>query len=196
MKTKERLPVTVTNLRKIWDQKKHEMQVTQIEAAGKLGWTQGAFSQYLNGITDLGPAAVVKLANFLGVDPTEIDPQIFEKLPTLRKTSVRYTLDDATKLITNQSVYERDVGIFRIHIKPEHVGKQLKKDYPFGGTQGCHLVCFDPATSVPLPRTTDNEQLWVIQRKKEKTFDIVCDKNLPNSKDLAQKFILLGVAYF
>jgi transcriptional regulator with XRE-family HTH domain len=173
------------------------MQVTQIEAADKLGWTQGAFSQYLNGITELGPSAVVKLANFLEIDPTEIDPQIFEKLPNVRKTSVRFTFDNATDPLTDSSIYvPSNAGIFRIQIRPEYVGKRLKKEYPHFATCECQLVCFDPKKSGLFPRATNNELTWVIQRKKEKTFDVVYDTDLPASKDLAKKFVLLGVAYY
>jgi len=66
--------VAANNLRKIWDSRKSEIGITQTEAAKKLGWTQGALAQYLNNITELNPPAVIKLANFLGVDPKEIDP--------------------------------------------------------------------------------------------------------------------------
>ena len=66
--------MAANNLRKIWDSRKSEIGITQTEAAKKLGWTQGALAQYLNNITELNPPAVIKLANFLGVDPQEIDP--------------------------------------------------------------------------------------------------------------------------
>lgn len=65
--------MAANNLRKIWDIRKSEIGLTQTEAAKELGWTQGALAQYLNQITELNPPAVVKLANFLGVDPREID---------------------------------------------------------------------------------------------------------------------------
>ena len=74
MTTKKYSSVAANNLRAIWDIKKSEIGITQTEAAKKLGWTQGALAQYLNNITELNAPAVVKLANFLGVDPREIDP--------------------------------------------------------------------------------------------------------------------------
>ena len=75
--------MAANNLRKIWDIRKSEIGLTQTEAAKELGWTQGALAQYLNQITELNPPAVVKLANFLGVDPREIDPaaSIFNEYP-------------------------------------------------------------------------------------------------------------------
>ena len=75
------LPQAVQNLRRIWKAKKYELGINQSEAAEALGWTQGAFSQYLNNLSDLNITAITKLANFLGVDPLEIDPEVHKKLP-------------------------------------------------------------------------------------------------------------------
>jgi hypothetical protein len=69
------------NLRAIWESKSREKGFTQVSAASKLGWTQGAISQYINDLTDLSAPTVVKFANFLGVHPLEIDPDIEDKLP-------------------------------------------------------------------------------------------------------------------
>ena len=79
--TKKDSSVAVNNLRRIWDAKKAEIGVTQNQAAKELGWTQGAVAQYLNNITELNTTAIIKLANFLGVDPREIDPQAGDELP-------------------------------------------------------------------------------------------------------------------
>lgn len=64
------------NLKRIWEDKAHELKFTQRQAAKKLDWSQGAISQYLNGITHLSPQAIVKMANFLGVSPHDIDPNL------------------------------------------------------------------------------------------------------------------------
>lgn len=74
--------MAVNNLRRIWDAKKAEIGVTQSEAAKKLGWTQGAVAQYLNNITELNATAIIKLANFLGVDPRDIDPNAEDEFPS------------------------------------------------------------------------------------------------------------------
>jgi len=84
-------PTPAENFRRIWTQKKRELNLTQTQAAEKLGWTQGAFSQYLNNLTDLGPATVLKLANFLGVPPTDIDPTLKEILPKKVEYPIRQT---------------------------------------------------------------------------------------------------------
>ena len=99
MKKAHELPQAVNNLRAIWDKKKVEMQFTQIEAAKKLGWSQGAISHYLNNITVLGPAAVVKFANFLGVDPLEIDPDIAEFLPNTQTVIATVSSSNVNKKI-------------------------------------------------------------------------------------------------
>ena len=75
------LPQAVQNLRRIWKAKNTSLAINQSEAAKALGWTQGAFSQYLNNLSELNPAAITKLANYLGVDPLEIDPNIESILP-------------------------------------------------------------------------------------------------------------------
>ena len=94
--------MAANNLRKIWDLKKSEIGVTQTEAAKELGWTQGALAQYLNNITELNPPAVIKLANFLGIDPREIDPAAtstdyprYTAFPTGRNSKI--TIDLARK---------------------------------------------------------------------------------------------------
>ena len=105
MKKAHELPRAVNNLRAIWDQKKAEMNFTQVEAAAKLGWTQSAVSHYLNAITELGPAAIIKFANFLGVDPVEIDPNVLEFLPNTRTRIIKYDASNLSKQI-NQKVYD------------------------------------------------------------------------------------------
>ena len=74
MSMKKESSVAADNLRALWEARKHELKLTQTEAAAKLGWTQGALAQYLNNLTELNPPAVIKLANFFGVDPRDIDP--------------------------------------------------------------------------------------------------------------------------
>ena len=97
MITKKDSSVAVNNLRRIWDAKKAEIGVTQKQAAKKLGWTQGAVAQYLNNITELNTTATIKLANFLGVDPREIDPQAGDELPNY----VTFNRTDDTPLTIN-----------------------------------------------------------------------------------------------
>lgn len=101
MTTKKDSSVAANNLRKIWDLRKSEIGLTQTEAAKKLGWTQGALAQYLNNITELNPPAVIKIANFLGVDPRDIEPSDcypqYLCLPTGKQTKV--TIDLSKKWV-------------------------------------------------------------------------------------------------
>ena len=106
MKHDNALPIAVQNLRRIWESKKTEMQFNQVEAAKELGWSQGAISHYLNNITEMGPAAVIKLANFLNVDPTEIDPSVISKLPNVQRIEITRRSSDMTRA-ANETIYSR-----------------------------------------------------------------------------------------
>ena len=108
MKKASELPAAVNNLRRIWDDKKAEMKFTQVQAAEKLGWSQGAISHYLNNITELGPAATIKFANFLGVDPEEIDPTVKEHLPNTRTRVIKYDIGNMKKPV-NRKFYDRTI---------------------------------------------------------------------------------------
>ena len=126
----ENFPVAVQNLRNIWNKKKVEMQFTQVEAAQILGWSQGAISHYLNNITELGPAAVVKFANFLSVDPLDIDPSVEGFLPNIRTRLIKY---DASNLSTamNEKFYDKNPeSAFWVGLKvnPEPTSQETRKD--------------------------------------------------------------------
>lgn len=77
-----------------------------MEAAKDLEWSQSAISHYLSNITDLGPAAIVKFANFLDVDPTEIDPDIEDSLPHVHRINIAHHSSDVTKRL-NTHIYSR-----------------------------------------------------------------------------------------
>ena len=93
------------NLRRIWKNKQKELEFTQVTAAKTLGWTQGAISHYLNDITEIGTPAIIKLANFLGVSATDIDPDITSELPDVKTLELRYYLSNATKRIKNKQLH-------------------------------------------------------------------------------------------
>lgn len=97
--TSKQLPQTVVNLRNIWNSKKLEMEFTQVTAAKDLGWSQGAISHYLNDLIELNPSAIIKFANFLDVDPREIDPEIEKDLPSVEKVPISFNALDMTKPI-------------------------------------------------------------------------------------------------
>ena len=129
MKKASELPAAVNNLRRIWDKKKAELKFTQVQAAEKLGWSQGAISHYLNDITELGPAAIIKFANFLDVDPTEIDPDILEHLPNTRTREIKYNIGNMKKSINKKTYQKTCKDSFWVEIEPsdfEHFPESLK----------------------------------------------------------------------
>lgn len=194
-KAKKGLPIAVTNLRKIWDKKKREMEITQIEAADKLGWTQGAFSQYLNGITELGPTATIKLANFLSVDPEEIDPAIHDNLPGVRRVPIRFNFNSTKPLRDQYALISTSDNIFRVQVRPEFASEKLRKQFPYMTKAACQLICMD-VNKEYRPRSTDNEPLYLICRKGETEFDIAEESELPPANKLSKKFTVLGLAYY
>lgn len=149
----EKLPQAVSNLRKIWDKKKAEMRFTQVEASKKLGWTQGAISHYLNDITHLGPAAVIKFANFLGVDPIDIDPTIKEHLPHVKKMVVKYEGSNLTKEV-NKHIYLKDSpNSFWIDIDPttlrQHEKLVLNPAFQAAAAAGVMVAQLCPVEEAP-----------------------------------------------
>ena len=46
------------NFKRLWKVRRQELDITQKTAADRLGMTQGAFSQYLNGHTEINEKAV------------------------------------------------------------------------------------------------------------------------------------------
>lgn len=63
-------------LKEIWQQKKHELHLTQDKAADIMGMSQGAVGQYINGITKMSADIKIRFADMLGVDVADIDPEL------------------------------------------------------------------------------------------------------------------------
>jgi transcriptional regulator with XRE-family HTH domain len=85
------------NLFRIWSTKKKLLGLTQESAAGKLGLTQGAVFQYLNGKIPLNTDAVLAFSALLQVDPSEIDKKIgvLDKIPKKLLTNNVVTIEHA-----------------------------------------------------------------------------------------------------
>lgn len=78
---------TAERLRKIWDEKKVTLRLTQEKAADALGFeTQSTVSQYLTGKNPLGTDAILKFAALLGVKPEDIKPDLREMMNYVRKS--------------------------------------------------------------------------------------------------------------
>jgi transcriptional regulator with XRE-family HTH domain len=68
-------------LKAIYARKKAEAGLTQEKLAALMGFsTQSAVSHYLTGFIAMSSEVVFKFAHHLGVDPTEIRPDIWEKI--------------------------------------------------------------------------------------------------------------------
>ncbi|MEK9655668.1 MAG: helix-turn-helix transcriptional regulator [Halieaceae bacterium] len=65
----------------IWQAKKAKEKITQADVNRELGWTSSVFSQYLTGKMALGLDSLVKLCNYLGVSPYDVDPDLAKRFP-------------------------------------------------------------------------------------------------------------------
>lgn len=190
MKKAHELPQAVNNLRAIWDKKKIEMKFTQVEAAAEIGWSQGAISHYLNNITDLGPAAVIKFANFLGVDPRDIDPNVVEHLPNVRTRIVKYDCTNLSKE-TNEKIYD-DVAPSSFLVAANtntfaHLPTAVKKF--------CEQLPGDYLMRVCSVKDAPDANLFLVQLKGEKQGLAYTIDDLPPANKIAKKFAVLGVAF-
>lgn len=178
------VPVAVSNLRKIWDAKKVEMKFTQVEAANKLGWTQGAISHYLNNITSLNPQATIKFANFLGVDPMEIDPSIKEHLPNTRTRNIRYDSSDITKKL-DQKYYDKiPESAFWVTTYPsDYTYLKFKRDGKPNETQWLTCVC--PVKDFP------NATVFMVQEKGKKNVLLYRKEKMPADSKIQKKWAVL-----
>lgn len=68
-------------LRQIWDRKRGELGITQMDAARLLGWkTQGAVGHVLSGSSPLTLDLLIEFSHILQVPPQEIVPELEEVL--------------------------------------------------------------------------------------------------------------------
>jgi phage repressor protein C with HTH and peptisase S24 domain len=67
-------------LRKLWDARRRELQLTQDKAAEAVGVTQGAIGNQLNGRLAVSLRALSKWSKLLRVNPSEIDPVLAKQL--------------------------------------------------------------------------------------------------------------------
>ena len=184
MSTKKNFPLPVENLRVIWDKKRIEMRFTQVEAAKILGWSQGAISHYLNDLTELGPAAVIKFANFLNVDPSDIDPGIREFLPNIRTRLIKY---DASNLTTpmNKKFYNKNPeSAFWVRIEGKTWTDLTGDQERAIGDSPWHIrVC--PVKDFPEAR------LFLVQLKTKKEAKLYRADALPNKSSINKQYSIL-----
>lgn len=188
----QQLPKAVQNLRRIWDEKKEKFELNQTDAAAKLGWTQGAFSQYLNNITELNTDAIAKLANFLEVDPLEIDPKYNPIEANRIRVPVRYVYP-ATPPGFSEVAYRR--RIITTVCEENHkaiCAVRLEKDLKPVGYAGQMVLCSD-MFKLKKPRLTPGRipHVYIIKRKNSDPLEAVKIDECPPDKDLEAKLLPL-----
>jgi len=191
MKKAHELPQAVNNLRAIWDAKKAEMKFTQVEAAAELGWSQGAISHYLNNITDLGPAAVIKFANFLGVDPLDIDPSVISHLPNTRALKVKRNSSNFNKVIDETYYHARTNSGMNVVIGPDTLlfepGAEQGTDFSRSGETTIIKVCD--------PEEAPGSSYYLIQLKNERQANFYHHACVPKENKIKRIYAVNFVAW-
>jgi len=181
------LPQAVLNLRKIWDQKKVEFRFTQVEAAKELGWSQGAISHYLNNITELRAPAIVKLANFLDVDPRDIDPDIEDSLPSVEKKTVAYDARDMTKRINEILISRREDSSILVKVpNMGHFTNNFTENEPY-------TECYAKLIS---PTQLKNPKSYAARMKGEKGIKFFTPQELPPASQIYTLWSVVAYYYY
>lgn len=175
-------PIPVLNLRKIWDQKKSEMQFTQVEAAKDLSWSQGAISHYLNGLTHLGAPAAIKFANFLGVDPTEIDPDIEDSLPHVSKVDITYMSSDMSQPLKNSSIYSRR-GSISTYIQLDDEARLSHSDIRTQGTTIAQVCSVEDYLKA---------EIYAVRLKRQKRLKFFHKNDLPENNKIMKVWAVVA----
>lgn len=178
------------NLMRVWKRRSAEEGLNQKEAADLLGWTRGAFCQYLNGHTKLNPEALIKLANFFSVDPRELDPAIDQFLPDLRSWPLLYKISNPGQKI-------RNTELKLPYTKKKHKLLIMEIDKPISWTyngkkntvSSGYLTCIEK----PDPQTVKENSLWIVQLNNDPTFQILEDKVLPLKNKISKKYLFWSI---
>lgn len=192
MKNTDKLPQPVINLRKIWDSRKREIYFTQTDAAKSLGMAQSMISQYLNNIKDLSPRAIIKLANFLDVDPRDIDPDVVEYLPNVQKRVFTYDSSDLNQRVRSSFYFQQPKTAFWVDINTRKTYLHLRGNkIPMANDKRgyiCHaLVC----STKEHPRATQ----FLVTLQGEKRAHLYETEALPAEKDIDKKYAILLIGY-
>ena len=181
------LPQAVLNLRKIWDQKKVEFRFTQVEAAKELGWSQGAISHYLNNITDLRAPAIVKLANFLDVDPRDIDPDIEDSLPSIQKKVIAFNALDMTKR-TDETLLSRRAD--------SSILVKIPRQKPYERHFTPDTIYSDCYVRLISPSQLKNPKSYAARLKGTKSLSFYLPGDLPPASQIHTLWSVVNYAYY
>lgn len=96
-------------LKSIWTSKKSELGMTQDKLGEKLGMSQSAITQYLNGVIPLNLEAIMGFCSALHCLPSDIDPELTFSAPLTSEElmileSYRKADDKGKKLILGAAV--------------------------------------------------------------------------------------------
>jgi len=183
----------VENLQKLWKKKKEAFEYTQVQAAKELGWTQGAFSQYLNNLTELNDAAIIKLANFLDVDPNQIDPEFNER------SAIRWTA--LPKATTLTGLHEAPSGnkFFDNELLRNAQLVYCDVDLPPIAVQGSYLAVIHEKYLTMQSRISNMaHDLWGIYQEsygKDAPWSVAPYVDIPPEVDTAQKRIVVSTLW-
>jgi len=191
MSKTEDIPIANRNLRRIWEVKKGVRGFIQVDAAAELGWTQSGLSHYLNGITEINAPAAIKLANFLNVDPIEIDPNIESSLPNVRKVSISYTSDNASNKQFKTMYIRDDIESFYVEI----VGDRHLENHPDvvlinsleKSITGFAVCC--------LPELYKENTLVAVRLKEEKILRFYLKSETPPSDSIGTIWAVISMNY-
>ena len=191
MSKTEDIPIANRNLRRIWEIKKGVRGFIQVDAAAELGWTQSGLSHYLNGITEINAPAAIKLANFLNVDPIEIDPNIEDSLRNVKKVAISYTSDDASNKQYKTMYIRDDIESFYVEI----VGDRHLENHPDvvlinsleKSIRGFAVCC--------LPELYKENSLVAVRLKKEKILRFYLKAETPPSDSIATIWAVISMNY-
>lgn len=194
-------PTAVKNLRRIWKSKQLDIQFTQVTAAKELGWSQGAISHYLNAITELNTAAIIKFANFLDVDPRDIDPEIESSLPSVHSKRVKFNALNMTKS-TNKMVSDRTVASSLLVKVPNDerykrfytwakAEKGCSDAYPFSETD--NMECY-----VRLVKTSElrSPKLYAARLKGKQCLNFYKPGLLPDRQKIHSLWSVVSISYY
>ena len=197
------------NFKRLWKQRKQELDITQKTAAEQLGMTQGAFSQYLNGHTEMNEKAVLKLAKFLNVRPEEIDKSFKDKMvktPTpspIEAVPITYLTTDAKTKIKKRylpdvfqghdvdSVVWMEVGSDMNVINHPDLSAEDQRTIPKGSVIGCLDV-----DSVPYSYLSSAPRIYMEETSKQKAFKFRFTVTPPPlSKDTVKLYTVVAILF-
>ena len=183
----------VENLQKLWQKKKDAFEYTQVQAAKELGWTQGAFSQYLNNLTELNDAAIIKLANFLDVDPNQIDSEFNER------SAIRWTALPKATTLTSLHPPPSGNKFFDNELLRNAQLIYCDVDLPPIAVQGAYLAVIHEKYLTMQSRISNmDHDLWGIYQEsyeKDAPWSVAPYVDIPAEVDTARKRIVVSTLW-